>query len=403
MKTHKFFNTATRQAMFEQVKGYVDKSIDLGARIERIKREHGIERIYRFDLGENAEGYSPRIEQYLDGFRGSDGRIAPDRLVAWLSAYPDRDHTGLKRALSLRYGIPAEWVLIDAGLDSILDLITRVFLEHGDGFLMPTPSFYLFEEYSERMGAVPYFLPLLERDQYRWTEEVISQYRKLVARFQPKLVWLANPNNPTGQFIEPELLRELIDHACDYNAFVVIDEAYGEYTDPPGDVHSAARWLTRYENLLVLRTFSKKYGLASLRIGYAMCASPDIREGLQVHRHHFPVTQAALDLASIALEDRAFLEHSRARTLANRAEMFQRIGGLQSFALIPSQTNIFMLRNRQLDGAQFAAALERFGIIASPLEISGIKERGFLRFTLRSVEDNLHLCAALEEIDYGLA
>lgn len=388
--------------MFERVKGYIDKSVDLAAEIARIKRDYALERVYRFDLGENAEGYSPRVEQYLDGLR-EDGRIKPERLIGWLSAYPDRHHLALRRAIGAKYGIPPQWVIIDGGADSLLNLITRVFLDQRDAYLMPVPSFFLFEEYSERMGAVPYFLELKEKDEFRWTDTTTLNFKRMVDKFRPKLVWLANPNNPTGHLLEPSLIEELIDYASGYNAFVVVDEAYGEYTDPPGGVNSAARLLERYDNLMVLRTFSKKYGLASLRIGYLMCASADVREGLQVHRQPFPTSQAAADLALIALEDHAYLEQSRARTLDQRREVFARLAALPNFALIPSQSSIFMLRHRRADGDAFAKALERRGILASQLNISGIRQRGYLRFTLRSTEDNLHLCNACAEIDRELA
>jgi len=397
MKTHKFFNAATRQAMFEKVLGYVDKSLDVEAELGRIRQEHRVQRIYRFDLGENAEGYSPRILQYLDALRGNGDIQA--RLGQWLNAYPDRSHAALKQALGRRYGIPPDWVMIGAGLDAILDMITRVFLDNGDAYLMPVPSFYLFENYAERMGAVPYFLPLREEDEFRWTAQTTQRFKELVDKFRPKLIWLATPNNPTGQFIHASVLEDLIDYASGYNAFVVVDEAYGEYTDPTGGVHSAAQFLERYRNLMVLRTFSKKYGLASLRIGYLMTSSTEIMEGLQIHRHHFPVTQFSADLALIALEDEDFLVESRNRLKGTRADVFERLGRLRNLALIPSKANIFMLRHRHLDGAAFSRALQRRGIVASPLAISGVRDRGFLRFTLRSPADNAWLCDACEAID----
>lgn len=395
IKTHKFFNTSTRQAMFENVKGYVDKSADIEGEIARIKARHGVDHVYRFDLGENAEGYSPRLRDYLDELRTDGG------LAAHLHRYPDRTHARLTSRLAEKYGVEPGWIVIGAGLDSILDLITRVFLDHRDFYLMPVPSFYLFEEYSERMGAVPIFLELKEEDQFRWTVHTTNAFKKLVDKFRPKLVWIANPNNPTGQFIQEMVLEDLIDYAGTYNTFVVIDEAYGEYTDRPGEVVSAAQFLKRHENLLVLRTFSKKYGLASLRIGYLMCSSPDILEGIQVHRHHFPVTQLSSDLALLALEDEAFLDRSRVRNALHRREVFDSLAALRQFSAIPSLSNVFMLNCPSL-GPGLQEALERRGIMASSIDISGIQGKGYLRFTLRSQEDNRFLCQACQEIDAQL-
>lgn len=377
IKTHKFFNSSTRQAMFEKVNGYVDKSLDAEAEIEEIRKRFNLDRIYRFDLGENAEGHSPKIREYLDDL-GRDGR-----LLAKLNEYPDRNHTQLIKRLAEKYGIPPEWIIIGTGVDSILDLITRVFLDHRDIYLTPIPSFYLFEEYSERMGGVPYFLELKEEDLFRWTPQTTNKFKKLVDKFRPKLIWIANPNNPTGQFIPEVILEDLIEYAGTYNGFIVVDEAYGEYTDTAEAVYSAARFLRDHPNLMVLRTFSKKFGLASLRIGYLMCSSVDILEGIQIHRHHFPVTQLSADLALIALEDEKFLNYSRSLNTANRRETFESLGNLQSFKVIPSSTSIFMMKNRYLDGAELKAAFEQRGVIASAIDISGIKGKGYLRFTLR--------------------
>lgn len=397
IKTHKFFNDATRQAMFERVKGYVDKAVDVETEIERTQAKYGLDRIYRFDLGENADGYSPRIQEYLGELR-KDGRINA-RLNEWLNSYPDRNYLSLRQGLADRFEIPREWIMIGAGLEYILDLITRVFLEPRDIYLTPVPSFYLFEEYSERMGAIPYFLDLKEEDGFRWTAQTTQRFRKLVDKFRPKLIWIANPNNPTGQFVQDMVLEDLMDYARAYNAFIVIDEAYGEYTDPPGEVLSAARFLPRFENLMVLRTFSKKFGLASLRIGYLMCSSPDILEGLQVHRHNFPVTQLSVDLAQIALEDQDFLNQSRLQNTANRKEVFEHLSGLQDFSAIPTRTNIFMLKHRLFSGMELKEAFEQRGIIASSLDISGIQDKGYLRFTLRNREDNRYLTQVCTEID----
>jgi histidinol-phosphate aminotransferase len=194
------------------------------------------------------------------------------------------------------------------------------------------------------------------------------------------------------------VLEDLVEFASFYNAFLVIDEAFGEYTDPPGDVRSAARLLHRFENLMVLRTFSKKYGLASLRIGYLMCSSPDILEGIQVHRHHFPVTQLSADMALIALEDEAFLDQSRTQNTANRRETFECLTSLPGFSVVPSMSNVFMLKNRTMSCAELQEAFERRGIITSALDISGVRDKGYLRITLRNREDNQYLCQVCREI-----
>jgi histidinol-phosphate/aromatic aminotransferase/cobyric acid decarboxylase-like protein len=111
------------------------------------------------------------------------------------------------------------------------------------------------------------------------------------------------------------------------------------------------------------------------------------------------VTQLSADLARIAVEDEAFLDQSRAQTTLTRREVFERLSLLRTFTTVPSLTNIFMMRNTRLSGAELMAAFHKRGIVAAPLEISGIRDRGYLRIALRNREDNLHLCMACEEID----
>ena len=400
IKTHKFFNDATRHAMFEQVKGYVAKPTDPEGEVQRFQAQHQLERVYRFDLGENADGYSPHILAYLDALR-SDGQLGAKQ-GTWFNAYPDLNHTRLKRRLAERFMIPEAWILVGAGLDSIVDLITRVFLEQRDAYLMPVPSFFLFEEFSERMGAIPYFLPLQEEDGFQWTTRTTDRFKALVDKARPKLIWIANPNNPTGHFIQDMVLEELLDFASAYNAFMVIDEAYGEYTDPPGAIASAARFLSRYPNLMVLRTFSKAFGLAGLRIGYLMCASPEIHEGLQVHQHNFSVTQISADLARIALDDEDFLLRSRAETQSNARFILAALDTMPRLKAIPTQSSIFMLKHRWVPGPDLKRVFEQKGIIASAIDISGIRDQGYLRFTVRNRADNDYLIQACREIHEGL-
>lgn len=395
-KLSKFFNDSTRLALFEGVRGYVDKSMDVDAELGRLAAEYQLERVRRFDLGENAFGYSPLIRDYLADLRSGGGMEAQEN--SWFNAYPDRSHLGLKRRLGERFGVDPAWILVGAGLDALLDLITRVFLQHRDTFVAPAPSFYLFEEYSERMGAVPFFVPLSEEDGFRWNARTTQQFKEVVDKARPKLIWIANPNNPTGDFIQDMVLEELMDVASAYNAFIVIDEAYGEYTDPPEGVASAARFLGRYPNLLVLRTFSKMYGLAGLRLGYLMCASPEIHDGLRAHNHHFPVTQITTDLARVALEDEGFLEHSRQETRGNGRKIFAALQELGPLCAMPTRTSIFMLKHRWVPGPALMRAFEQRGILAASADLSGIEGKGYLRFTVRSAADNECLIRACRDI-----
>jgi len=393
LKTHKFFNQFTRQAMFEKVRGYVDKTYDIELEINRIKRENNLEKIYRFDLGENVDGCSPKIKDYLKELQEKN------KLIQSLNEYPDTTYSELKKKISEKFQIPENNILVSSGLDSILDLITRVFFEYKDIYMMTIPSFYLFEEYSERMGAIPVFLKLKEEDNFKWTPYTTENYKSLVGKFRPKIIWIANPNNPTGQVIQEIVMEDIIKFAHSYNSFIVVDEAYGEYTDTQDRVFSASKFIHRYKNLIVLRTFSKKYGLASIRVGYLMCSSEDIIEAMLLHRHHFPVTRFSSEIARIAIKDDDFLNQSRKNTKERQKIMFKNLGKLKNFSFIPSQTNIYMIKNKILNANELYKRFIEKGIITSKLDITGLKDKNYLRVTLGTKENNdffYNFCKSLE-------
>ncbi len=393
VKTHKFFNQVSRQAMFEKVGGYVDKFYELELEIEKIKKKYNLEKIYRFDLGENFQGFSPKIKDYVQWM------VKGDMLDRSLNSYPERSQSALKERLADKFQIPEKWIIIGAGLDSILDLISRVFLEYRDIFMMPIPSFYLFEEYSERMGAIPVFLELREEDNFGWTDEMTRKFKEMVSKFRPKIVWMANPNNPTGQYIEPAVLQDLISFARSYNTFFVADEAYGEYMDTPDRVVSAAQFIHKFENLMVLRTFSKKYGLAGIRVGYLMCSSQEIIEAILLHRHHFPVPQISVDIAQMAMEDNDFLVESQKETIENRERLCASLSRLKNFSFVPSYSSLLMIKNQRLPSSILMDFFQQRGIIASGLEISGLEGKNYLRITVGSEEANEYLCKICREID----
>ena len=391
IKTYKFFNQLTQQAMLDHIDGYVDKSKSLSREIIQLENRFAIEKIYRFDLGENVDGFSPNIHNlFRNPFRDHN-------LFEKLNEYPNITHRNLREKISQVYNIPRENIVVSTGLDSIIDLITRVFFEYNDLYAMAIPDFFLYENYSERMGAKPIFVQLNEEENFAWTENTVENFKNSIVRFHPKIVWLSNPNNPSGQIIPNETLLELIKMAHTYNVFLVIDEAFGEYNLDKDS--SAIQYIEDFKNLMVLRTFSKAYGLAGIRLGYLMTSSKDIISALLLHRHHFPVTQIAQKFASLALDDQDFLRRSLINNEKRKKILFENLSSLKTFKYIPSTTNIFMLKNYFLTDDKLSILLKQKGIFTSLLKISGIVNKNYLRVTVRSVEDNEYLYQKCLEID----
>lgn len=391
IKTHKFFNQLTQQALLDSVSGYVDKSKSLTREINRLRGKYGIDKVYRFDLGENADGFSSDVVTYLKQKENQE------YLFDKLNEYPNASHIELRHQLAQHHSVARENIVLSTGLDSIIDLISRVFIDYNDVYLMPIPDFYLFESYSERMGGMPIFLPLKEENNYSWTQETLDEFCDLIGRFRPKIVWLSNPSNPSGQTIPSKTLKKIIDIAYNNNVFVVVDEAYGEFMNSHEE--SAIQLTKEYKNLMVLRTFSKAYGLAGTRLGYLISASNDIVKALLLHRNHFPVTQIALKLASIAIDDQEYIEETRKRTKRRRARLFKQLSELESFSFIPSTTNIFMLKNKYLTEDKLHMLLKQKGIFTSPLKISGIEKKDYVRVTIRNNHDNDIFCKVCNEIE----
>ncbi|MFC2138494.1 pyridoxal phosphate-dependent aminotransferase [Bacteroidota bacterium] len=390
-KTYKFFNQSTKQALLDQVNGYVDKSKSTNAEITEIKRKYNLSDVYRFDLGENVDGFSPVIMEFLEDL------YQEKSLFSKINEYPDITHRNLRKNLSDLYAIKRENIVLSTGLDSILDLITRVFFDQNDVYLMSVPDFFLFENYSERMGATPVFLPLNESDHYQWTKDIFWEFNDMIIKFKPKIVWISNPANPTGQYLNGRMLEEMIKLTCSHNVFLVIDEAYAEFIG--GSDESAARYIKEYNNLMVLRTFSKGYGLAGIRLGYLMCSSKDIVKALLLHRHHFPVTQLALNLASIAIKDQDFLEQTRRKIAIRKENLFKQLNTLSSIQYIPSNTNIFMLKHKVLSDIELNLKLKQKGILTSLIKIPSIEKKDYLRITIRTDSDNEHLFSVLKQIE----
>ncbi len=394
VKTIKSFNQVTRHALLEKVEGYVSKNKSLEEEIVRLKKKLNLQKIYRFDLGENVDGFSPLINEFLENLYKNE------ILFSKLNEYPDIAHLSLRKRLAAIFNVPRQNIVISAGLDSILDLITRVFFEYKDIFLMPAPDFFLFESYSERMGATPIFLQLDEEDNFTWTEKTIEKFKDLIIKFRPKIIWLSNPNNPTGQIIPEDLLLEIIELAYSYNVYVAVDEAYHEFIGVAKD--SAAKFTQRFNNLMVLRTFSKALGLAGIRLGYLICSNSEVIDALLLHRHHFPITQLSLNIARIATKDATFLSNTQKNTKNRRDILFKNLDTLQTFKYVPSYTNIFMLKNKLLPSYELEKRFKQYGIITSYLNITGVAQNNYLRITVRNEEDNMYLFNACKKINEGL-
>ncbi|HZT44246.1 MAG TPA: histidinol-phosphate transaminase [Chthonomonadaceae bacterium] len=382
-------NSLTRQALYETVPGYVAKEVDFPTLEEQARREYGIARLHRFDLGENAFGCTPRVREFLQSLSESD-------LRHYLSGYPET--TGpLKACLAEINRVPAAWIALGTGVVSFISNLCHTFYEWGDRVLLPTPTFFVIEEYVLRSGALPIYMPFAYEEGFAWTERMTDQVIHQMQCLPIKMLWLCTPNNPTGQSIPSETIERVVRAAEESFTIVVVDEAYGEFTDDLPEYRSAARLLERHENLIVLRSFSKAYGLAGMRVGYAMVASKVIHDALARQIEYFPVTKLSLEMARVAAEDQGYIACTRRLTRKRLCALQAAICGIPGFECLPTCANIFLCRHKESSAAQLLEGLMRFGVLVANADIEGLRGQGWVRITCREEPDNRFLLSALKK------
>lgn len=390
IKTQSFFNSGTQRALYETVGGYISKEFYIQEYIKILKERHNLDKIYRFDLGQNNDGCAEEIEQRFK-------ELSQTNIREFLKNYPDFICLDLRKKIAELHNIFPEWIQLSAGLEQMLAYIASSFLELNDRIMVTSPTFYLFEEFSRRMGAVPIYLDLREEDNFEWIDSTFAEYKKILSRLNPKLIWIANPNNPSGSSIPLDLVEDIVRVAANYYAFVVMDEAYGEYTDGDEGVRSASSLLHDYKNLMVLRTFSKGYGLANLRVGYAMTGNEDILRALKIHRTYFPITQFSFDFASTALDQIDYLKTVRQKVAKRKKLFINKIEKFPHIIHMNSETNIMMIRHIKLSANKLMNHLEKHGIIVAKVPGEDVILQRYIRATLGTKEELAYFAEVLKK------
>ena len=358
-------------ALFDQSLSYVRAISPYlpGKPITQLAREMGlpVERIVKLASNENPLGMSPKA------------RAALEQALNSLERYPDDFE--LKHALAQHTGLGMERIVLGNGSNDVLDILARVFLAPGRSAVFSQHAFAVYPLATLSAGGEPIAVP---------AKDFGHDLEAMCAAIRPdtRVVWLANPNNPTGTFLPYPQLKAFLQRVPQ-DVVVVLDEAYNEYIPPAERVDTAA-WLADFPNLVLTRTFSKIYGLAGLRIGYAL-ASADISDLMNRVRQPFNCNNLALAAAVAALDDHAFVAQSYA---LNRAGMEQIVATLKRFGLshIPSHGNFVTFKAG--DAATVNRKLLEQGVIVRPIGGYGMPE--WLRVTIGREGENTRFAEALE-------
>jgi len=349
-----------------------------GKPISELQREYGIDDIIKLASNENPLGSSPlAMEACRHALQG-------------LELYPDGNGFELKKALADKYDVDTTCITLGNGSNDILEFIARVFLSPGTNAVFSRHAFAVYPLVCLAVGAgLNVAAPNDADDAMPYGHNLENMRAKIDA--DTRVIFIANPNNPTGTWLTKSELLSFID-GVPKDVVIVLDEAYVEYVTEPEYPDSLA-WLQHYPNLVITRTFSKVYGLAGLRIGYSI-SHPDIADLLNRVRQPFNTNTLAQVAAIAALQDHKHIENSIA---SNSKGMLQITHALTAMGLdyIPSVGN-FVSFKTALPEAQVYEALLRDGVIIRP--ISNYDLPDYLRVTIGNEQQNQRFLQALMKV-----
>ena len=342
-----------------------------GKPIEELAREHGLDpaSIIKLASNENPRGPSPKA------------LAAIAAAAADITRYPDGNAYALKQALSRRFDVAPEQIVLGNGSNDILELVTQAYVRPGDHTVYAQHAFTVYPLATQARGAHGIVVPA------RDFGYDLAAMRAAITR-ETRVVFVANPNNPTGTWLRPEAIDAFL-AAVPRDVLVVLDEAYNEYLEP-GEQANATAWIARHPHLVVTRSFSKAFGLAALRIGYGVMHAR-VADMLNRVRQPFNVTALAQAAARAALDDEAYVAESRR---LNFEGMRQLEAGCVRLGLkyLPSHGNFLLIRVG--DAASVYARLLQQGVIVRPVANYELPE--WLRITVGLPRENERFLAALE-------
>jgi histidinol-phosphate aminotransferase len=354
-------------------KGILDiMSYSPGKSIEEVQKEFGVKRWTKLASNENLLGPSPKA---LTAIRKELSKIY---------LYPEGSCTVLRQILAQKFSIPERGVVISNGADNLILMIANAFVNEGDEVVMADPTFPVYTNVTQIMGGKPIKVKLKD-----FTHDLDNMFKKVNQK--TKLVFICNPNNPTGTIVSLEAFESFLSHLPKH-VIVVLDEAYGDFVEeafwPNG-----LDYIKQRKQVIVLRTFSKVYGLAGLRIGYAL-GKEDLVDCLYQVRDPFPVHRLAQVAAVAALKDEDHAIRSIQLVYEGKRYLYKELGRM-GLSHVPSQAN-FIFIDFEKDSEEVFQALLREGIIIRPGKTWGYPT--FARVTVGRMGDNRRFIRSLKKV-----
>lgn len=349
-----------------------------GKPLSELEREYGVRDAIKLASNENPLGPSPAA---LEAARGVLGEM---------SRYPDGNGFELKRALGARFGLETAGITLGNGSNDVLEIIARAFLAPGLEAVFSQHAFAVYPIVTQAIGATARVAPAHDGERGpRYGHDLDAMAAAIGDK--TRVVFIANPNNPTGTWLNRDELERFLERVPP-RVVVVLDEAYVEYVTEP-DYPDSLPWLSRFPNLILTRTFSKAYGLAGLRVGFAL-SHPEIANLLNRVRQPFNVNHIALAAATAALGDRAHLEASLKLNQAGQVQWAEAATEL-GLDYIPSAGNFVCLDVGRPAAAVYEQLL-REGVIVRPVAAYGLPNH--LRITFGLAQENRRAINALRKV-----
>src|SRR5258708_7113323 len=352
-----------------------------GRSIESVRRERGLKQLYKLASNENALGPSPRALK------------AVATLGKSILRYPDGASTALRQALAKKNGVASEQVIIGAGSDELIELLGKTFLNPGDSIVVSDHAFIRYKMAGELMGATVLTVPMREM-----THDLGMMLEAI--RSDTKIVFIANPNNPTGTYNTQEELEELLEHTerlrqRGQSVLVVVDEAYYEFASALERTYPRTLELQQsYSNLVILRTFSKVYALAGLRVGYGF-ADPGVIAALDRVRPPFNVSTVAQAASEASLQYRAQVSRGVRLVQEGRKQVLPALEQM-GLRVIPSVGNFTLVDVSPHRGAEVFDTLLDRGVIVRAMDEYGFPQH--IRVTYGLPVENRWFLKAMQEV-----
>ncbi|MEO4053162.1 histidinol-phosphate transaminase [Solibacillus sp. CAU 1738] len=354
----------------QQIQGM--KAYQPGKPIDEVKEMYGLEEVIKLASNENPYGSSPKVKALLQ----SD---ATNHAI-----YPDGYAQNLRTAVANHLQVKENELIFGNGSDDLIAIITRALLYPGVNTVMADPSFSQYGHNAEIEGAEVRKVPLIEgRHNLHAMLEAIDD--------KTSVVWVCNPNNPTGTIVTDEELKAFLAKVPS-DVLIVLDEAYIEYVNDP-TYKDTLPYYKQYPNLILLRTFSKAYGLASFRVGYGI-AQEEVIAKLDPIRAPFNNTVLGQAVAIVALEDQEFIDFCREENEKGKAQ-YVAFCEKHNLNYYPSQTNFILFEVKADSNVVFEEMMKRGFIIRSGAALGA---PGYIRVTIGTEDQNAKFLLLLEEV-----